>query len=516
MNITIGFKERLAKCWPIWLGASAVLLVPFITWGAVLWGRTFPVGDGGLWYVIASEISANHGLPPTSLKFNGNLLPLGYPPLSAYLLLGIQLISATDPLTLMVWIPYLLNILSVLFFYLFAKNYFAEPRLNKAGVLATLSYPFILHTCTNFFSGGALPRSLGLNFIFLSWWMLCRHRVSHGNSWTTIFLIGLFIAGAGLSHPTAALWSVAGVVLLSIFEARLSNRQLLASLAIAGLIMAPWMTFVLSANPIDIFLKAFSVGSGEMWGWRRFGQPESFLMPGGFVGSLGLLGILLLVRERMFAPSLLLLMGLILDRRGLFVLHGVSIAALGLGFCLASLSSYFSSERIFHNRLALWLFILAVGLPMMVNQASFVAERFKTSVDIIPIDTVEEYKSIIKVFEPGDKIALLAGRWERINGEWLSALSKLDIYPLPQAQEWTGRYASQIESFNKLAKCCSSSGWSCVQNTISKEELFARTFLIDMEFCSSVLLDYKGEIDLSSIRGFAIIKPAVVERGLQE
>lgn len=508
-------KRTISKALMIFL-----VSLPLLIWGAFLWGLNFPMGDGGLWFVMSRDIINNHGWPLTNLKFNGEILPLGYPPLAAYLLIGVEVITKIEPLILMVWLPYIMNLLSLLPFYHFTRNYFLNTKDSKIAVFATASYAVILATCNNFFSGGALPRSLGLNFLLLAWWSVSRSTFTERQLYLKVFAISVFLAGAGLSHPTAALWSIAGVILLSVFDRRLSNRHLLGGLFLAALICLPWIILVLSKNEIEIFIKAFSVGSGEMWGWRRFGQPQELLIPGGFLGALGVLGIIFLIKERMLVMPLLMLMGLLIDRRGLFVLHGVCVAAVALGYGVMRLVGYLreshcsisiSTNNDRNNQASTYhgvgtvILSLVILSVLVVDQVIFIGDRFFDPKHDLKVDSLEEYQAIIRGFKSDERVSLLAGRWESINGEWLSALSNIRIYPLPQAQEWTGNYAQQIEVFNKIAKCCLVGGWGCLRENKLADELSKGEILVDLSTCSSVLQDYHGQVDLERIKNFAVL-----------
>lgn len=497
------WSMALAVCWTL----------PFLQYGWLLSHRTFPLGDGGLWYVVAKSLLQNGFALPLSVEFNGTDMALSYPPLGAYLLASVNAGTAVDLLALLIWLPFVLNILSAILFHLFAKRYFQS---DPAAICSSLLFPYILQLgCPMFFTGGSLPRSLGLVFMLWALYVACGERVRHCK--TSSLLLGVIIGGAILSHPTAGLWSAAGVTFLSAYEHRFGRTSLLLAGVSSAIVIAPWLAYVLPVNGVTPFLSALAASGGEMWGWRRLGTPEAWLIPGGFLGALGIVGMLLLLRRGLYTAPCLLLVGLVLDHRGLFVLHGVVIAVLAIGTAVAviyeSLSSLNSDQtHLLQRYLPHAVFALLLVGGYVVELVDFRARFAELSDD--PMASSQAPYAVISRSLPSNRPVLyLRGRALVERAEWLSVFSNATFFPFSQAAEWDGTYARHATAFNNLARCCQSGSIACVASVVAEESLKDAVVLVDQHTCARLIDSFPLSVQKEALPGAVLIRePSAVFR----
>lgn len=276
----------------ILISFSAALITRF----SAAYGATLPIGDGGLWLVIAQSILDNNFNLPTSIFFNGEITPFCYPPLAGYMIALLHSFWGTSIIELIALAPPILNLAAVLCFCYFAC---AAIRDQTVLAIAILIFPLTIQSYDIFIAGGGVSRNLGLIFQLLAWSFALRQRVAAA---------GIVNGLAILSHPTGGLWSSLGILVFFAIDKRISLREFLLITLISALLIAPWLTIAINANGLTPFFLAFAVSGNEMFTWRLFGTPERLILPGQFLGALALIGLIKTANDRqLFAPALFLI-----------------------------------------------------------------------------------------------------------------------------------------------------------------------------------------------------------------
>src|ERR1700690_887428 len=206
------------------LFGAVVRLLPTVETGS-------PINDGGMFYVMITDLRSNHFLLPAFTSYNHLNIPFAYPPLSFYVA-GLISSIGISTLDVLRWLPPLISTLSILAFYWMASLMLtSRPKAS----LATLVYALMPRLFSWYVMGGGLSRSFGVLFLLLacaSTWALFTQRAPKYILWTA-----LFGAGAILSHPETGLHTAAACALIWLFKGRSSHAIRDALLVALGVII---------------------------------------------------------------------------------------------------------------------------------------------------------------------------------------------------------------------------------------------------------------------------------------
>src|SRR5690349_6694757 len=127
----------------------------------------FPLNDGGMFLAMTRDLQANRYLLPEFTTYNLEQIPFAYPPLGFYVT-GILSDLLSIPMTwLFLWLPALINAISILIFYKFAVQILPSRMLAS---LATLFYALSPRAFLWQVMGGGVTRAFGMLFLLLMAW----------------------------------------------------------------------------------------------------------------------------------------------------------------------------------------------------------------------------------------------------------------------------------------------------------------------------------------------------------
>jgi len=228
--------------WPALFLFAALLFGAVVRFLPAL-SNGFPLNDGGMFYTMIRDLKANHYLLPQFTTYNSVDIPFAYPPLGFYIAALLSDLFPVSELQILLWLPALINTISILAFYKFAEQILNSRMLAALAVLvyALSSRAFVWQVM-----GGGITRSFGILFLLLMLWQAVQlfRDYSHKKLALTI----LFGAGAVLSHPQTALHAALGGALIFAFYGR-NKRGVLSALAVGigvVLLTSPWWLTVLS------------------------------------------------------------------------------------------------------------------------------------------------------------------------------------------------------------------------------------------------------------------------------
>ncbi|HUH97624.1 MAG TPA: glycosyltransferase family 39 protein [Anaerolineales bacterium] len=311
--------------WADFLFASALLLGAWVRFLPTL-DTGLPINDGGMFYVMISDLRASHFLLPAFTSYNHLNIPFAYPPLSFYVA-GLISLTGISTLEILRWLPPLVSTLSIAAFY-----WMAGRMLNSRSkaALASMVYALMPRLFSWYVMGGGLSRSFGLLFLLLtcaSAWTLFTKPGPQSVLWTA-----LFGAGAILSHPETGLHAAAGCALIWLFKgrsARGARDALLVALGVIGL-ASPWWGTVLFQHGLGPFEAALSTGghTALFWlPWITFDFAEERFAT--LLTVLGLIGFAVqCVRRDWFLP-LWVLLPFVVEPRSATAIAAIPLAALG-------------------------------------------------------------------------------------------------------------------------------------------------------------------------------------------
>jgi len=251
--------------WPALFLFTALLFGAVVRFEPVI-SNGFPLNDGGMFYAMIRDLKANHYILPQFTTYNFADIPFAYPPLGFYIAAFLSSLLHVSVLQTLLWLPPLVNTLSILAFYKLAEQILPS---RIAASLAALIYALSSRAFLWQVMGGGITRAFGMLFLILMLWQTVQlFRASHQNQQENASLLRathphlmltiLFGACAVLSHPQTALHAILGGVLTFLFYGR--NKRGIVSALIVGvgviLLTAPWWGTVLLRYGFEPLLSA--------------------------------------------------------------------------------------------------------------------------------------------------------------------------------------------------------------------------------------------------------------------
>jgi hypothetical protein len=259
----------------------------------IMQASDFPVGDGGLSYVMVADLQRAGYQLPISTTYNGNSLPFAYPPLPFYVAGLLSQLTGWSLLAIFRYLPTAVTVVTVLAFFGLSRALLTD---GAGPVLAAFAFAVLPETSRWPIMGGGLTRSLGMFFAILAltqtFWLYQAGKRRH------FWLALLFSACTMLSHPEMTLFlaSSTALLLLSYGRNRTCLRRTLLLAFGTILVTAPWWATVAARHGIAVLLAATQAGWPLFSGLVRmliFGATsEPFIPVLGFLAFLGVLACL--------------------------------------------------------------------------------------------------------------------------------------------------------------------------------------------------------------------------------
>jgi len=379
------------------------------------------------------DLRANHYIAPLFTTYNHTFIPFAYPPLGFYLGAAISDLFNISPLTVIRWLPGILNALCVPAFYFFAKEVLGH---KLQGAIATLVFAMIPHLTSWLSMGGGLTRSPGMLFMLLTLGYV--HRVFTQNDkrsiWGAIIFGGLTV----LSHTEAPIYTVA----IALYIWAMKNRSLkglqhgiLIALGVL-VIAAPWYGMVIYRHGFEPFLSISQTGAHSLDAIFiplniNFLTEEQFI---GLLGALGILGIAALAsRKDYFIPLMLPLIFLAQPRSG-HVMGNIPLA-LAAGFFITEIILP-GLEKIQTGGKKLTVFLVILTVYLFSNSlyyaftlsARHLSEPEKIAMQWIKQNTPEDSKFLTLT---SNQIAFCDS-----TNEWFPSLTNRESLTTVQGSEW--------------------------------------------------------------------------------
>lgn len=468
--------------WPALLLLIAIFFGGLVRFMPALVTR-FPLNDGGMFYTMAGELSANGYALPATTSYNGLDLPFAYPPLGLYLASLLADVGRIHPLAVFLWLPPIFATLAIPAFYLFSRALLADKlRASLATILFALtpgSYDWHL-------MGGGVTRALGFLFLLLAAFYVLRLFGSRtsvrspGGLMSAIQEIVpavLFCSLAVLSHPEVGLQTAGLCAVLWLFFGRTWRGTLGATFVVLGvfLLTAPWWGTVISQHGLAPFLSALQTGQHATIDWSYLYL--SLFGSGEFIPLLLVLrfaGLFYAIWKREYLLLSLLLVPTILDPRSaasIAMLAFSMMAALGFLDLLPAMKKLYGGElrpiltyRLGAGTLLLVAFILFVECGLLnyrlVNTTLTADERSVMSwlADNLP---------------PDQNFLLVTGRTYSMSDpvqEWFPVFSGQHSQSTLQGLEWT-LGAEFTDRLNELAALQACADIACVEKFASRTGL---------------------------------------------
>ncbi len=431
-----------------------IVAILFGAWFRIMpaWMAGFPINDGGMFYTMILDLQANHYIAPLFTTYNHTLIPFAYPPLGFYIGAAISDLFNISPLTVIRWLPGIINALCIPAFYFFAK----EVLGNKfQGAIATLVYAMIPHLTSWLSMGGGLTRSLGMLFMLLTLGYV--HRVFAKSDTRSILGAVIFGGLTVLSHTEAPIYTIAIALLIWLMKSHTRKGILYGILIALGVLViaAPWYGMVIFRHGIEPFLSISQTGA-HSFGATFIALNINFLTEEQFVGllgALGILGIAVLASKKDYFILLMVPVIFLAQPRSAHVMGNIPLA-LAAGFFIAEIILP-GMEKIQTGNKKLIAFLGILSVYLFSNSMYYgftlaekhLSEPEKVAMHWIEQNTPENSKFLVIT---GDQIAFC----DPIN-EWFPTLTKRESITTVQGSEWLlgNDFTKNMNQIHSLQGC---------------------------------------------------------------
>lgn len=163
-------------------------------------------------------------------------------------------------------------------------------------------------------------------------------------------------------------------------------------------------------------------------------------------------------------------------------MNGVVIGAVAASYEIVALHRIFSGERACQA-----IFALLIGSHLLVSNFTFI-KSFRLSRLRPTAEDLYSYREIGAHFTNHERLLFVrSGTKTTETGEWLTVLSRHNVRPLPQGQEWNGTYGNEIDALNAISRCCEQLSWNCVNDVVARYKLVYDAIVIDQPSCAGIL-----------------------------
>jgi hypothetical protein len=397
----------------------------------------FPLNDGALFLEFVKASASTFPYLPTSVAYNGLLLPFAYPPLSFWIGAAATKLGA-DSLAVIRIMPILMNILYVL---LFALVLLKSGRSRLFTALAILFFAVNLRSFEWLLMGGGLTRGLGSLFLMLA--LLAVTVPDRGRegavSLKRMVLAGATVGAAILSHLEWGIVAAASVVLSCALRSG-SLKQFIRGCLTAGItalaLVVPWILTVIQAHGPDPFFAA----SGTS-GWKLdhiAGRLVGIASMAVATNPLTILGaFVLLVKRQWFWVGFILICVILTPR------HAQTPAMLAVAVFSAQgvISAVELGGRVIRSKLLLLggvaAFVAALLALNLYRSQLYAPHSFR----VLPVE-MRQAMAWVSVNQPNTRFAIVNDRpWPNdSSGEWFPSLAQARSITTVQGREWNGEY----------------------------------------------------------------------------
>jgi hypothetical protein len=497
--------------------ATLILLVTLVIGGwlrlspASMAGR-FPMNDGGMFYTMIRDLRQNNYVLPAHTTYNNLNIPYAYPPLSFYLAGFLADVLHVSDLTILLWLPAVINILTLPAFALLA-NSMLKSRLKAA--LATLFYMLMPLSMDWFLMGGGLTRGMGQLFLLLTTWGTYQLFSSHSRK----YLIVTIMSGAlvVLCHPESALLAVTCVAILWLFTSR--SRQTIFDALLVGatvaILCAPWLFYVLRLHGIAPFINALQTSGNSLFLWTSI-FPFNFTQETGLalLAMLGLIGLFVKLGEKEYLLPAWTIIPFFINPRSsarASIIPLAMLAAISLFDVILPAIQGSSTDKIRSRNIAGNLFLGYILIYLVINSYGLDLKMAGNRLG----NSDQQAMAWVRQNTPIEsKFIILTGESQMMRDpiqEWFPALSERNSQTTLQGREWIQgeEFIQSILSFQGI-KNCLFEGLACLEKQSQELGLSYNFIYLKKENAKGLLSEmkqagnYKAVYENDSVIVFAI------------
>jgi hypothetical protein len=431
----------------------------------------FPIGDGGLFYVMIRALQNNGYRLPEFVQYNGLNIPFAYPPLAFYLTGGLNSILKIPQLAVIQWFPAVVLTFSILPFHRLSKTLLKSEF--TAGI-ATLFYAFLPSGVFYLIQGGGITRSLGQLFLILAITNIYLVFTQPARKYL-LFAI-LFGSLVCISHPEAALHTIASASALWFLKAR-TRAGTINALIIAGgvaiLTSLWWIPRVLTLGTAP-YLSAAQTGLNSVsYIFRALVTPpsmESFLT---IIALMAMVGIIIEIIRKNYTLPILYILPILIEPRGAATATSIFMAILAsIAICdlvLPALSNLEGRFRQVQLDTPLQSRGVKILLAYLILNLFLGMYNFDMNIQNNTLSNENRQAfSWVQSHTPSDSRFIIVGANYDLTGEWFPLLAERISISTCQGQEWLGirNHSSCMQTGSSINLCpFLSSPLTCIANT---------------------------------------------------
>ncbi|QLH80291.1 glycosyltransferase family 39 protein [Halosimplex pelagicum] len=459
-DLSLGVTARLRRAAPLdgrdarWLGLA---LVPGVVAVAVyLTTNPYPAYGGGLYARIAAAIAANGYAPPTTVDGYAVTVPFAYPPLQFYVF-ALALDLGFDPVTVTRFLPSVAVVAALVPAYLLGRDY-TGSRAAGTGTAAMIALnPQVLEWHV---SAGGVVR--GFAFLYALTAVYAGYHVFTGGGRRALLGGAVAVALTGLTHPTYALFVVAGyLVLWGGLDRSLGGLARGLAVGLGALALAsPWLAWVVATHGAGAFTAAAGThgGLGGGLGALLAGPSWVRLVPLALAGA-----ALALRRDATVAAWVVVATLLFFQVRFAYAVAALAVAVAGVGVA-ARLARREGSALATPDRRAAAAAALVL-LATVAGGTALAAATTSTTDGTTPSFLDDESVAAAEwaaAETPTDARFLVLGD----AAEWFPVLSGRSIAVGPWGVEWVSAaaYDRHLAAFRAASTCNSA---ACVESAVA-------------------------------------------------
>jgi len=446
------------------LGAMVRIAVPLQV--------SFPLNDGGLFYVMIRDIQQNGYILPAFTHYNFASIPFAYPPLAFYLTGLLADLTNIDLLDLLRILPATISTLTIPAFYLLAK-YIAPNRLTAA--IATVCFAFMPSDFEWLIMGGGITRSFGFLFALLTMSTAIQlFKTGH-----TRFIIWTIVWGALLvvTHPEASLQTVLAVLIFYLFLNRTLKGLIHSAIVAVGILAltSPWWWTVISLHGLSPLIAApgaakvdelnFLVRLFLIFRFQFTGEQFVHIL-----AVMGLIGLTVsLAKKEFFLPAWMILPFLI-EPRGAPIYMVIPLALLAGSALTETILpllqkiSHRNETHLLNNKTVRFFLGFIIVYSAMSSYA--LASLNQQESTLVKKD-LEAFYWVEANTPPVSQFLILTGQHHLRNpvSEWFPVLANRRSQATVFGYEWVpdGRFRERIDEY-KVLQTCLYENTSCLEN----------------------------------------------------
>lgn len=421
---------------------SLIIRLPYII------GSSFPLHDGGFFYVMVRDLLKNDLLLPAYSSFNNANIPFIYPPFGLYFVAILERIFDIDGVLLFKIIPFVLVILLIPVFYEFSKEFFENENYS---LTATLVFSLLPFSYEWLILGGGVTRGFGAIFCLLSLTFLFRNikRTNIPNSILCVLFCGLTV----LSHPEWA-WFIVysiGLKLLLMFLKNKRKALIISVITFFGtlLVVSPWLIAIFDKHRWTIVRPFFESGFSrwaQIMNLLAFNWSGEVIFP--VVTIFAVIGVFFVFRSKkhfllLWLPAVFFLQGRAADQKAVVPL--ALIAGVGV------LESMIFFKNQFNGKRASWALFSAITYAVIICLLGL-SLRENNFIKPLSETQLEGLQWFDKNVQPDSTFVVLTGNdWPLDNlSEWTVALTGRESISVVQGYEWLPSFSDRVKKYGEI------------------------------------------------------------------